>query len=404
MLGGLVGVAITVLAFRLALRLARDRVRAAFVTVAALAGLYTLWSERPLLLGVLLLVALLWVVEVPDSWVGRHPLVALPVDLLALGERPRDVRARLRVPRPAPPRPVARGAPPLGRAGSARWSSAAALGFVACFLNPYGAALVTFPVDLLRRGDALKGVIEWSSPDFHSVRGLSFALWVVVFAVVLAKAPRGRVTVRDLVVTIPFLLLAPVGAPQRPDRTARRPPGRRTRRRRRTPRGLAAADRMGGERARRRRDASSWAYAPPAQPDFALDAYPVRAMAAVERNGLLGKRLLVDDADAGYVILRYWPRAARLHGRPLRHVPDVGDPRLHDGERGNARMGPGAPATAVSTSSSGAVTVCSASSCSRATTGGSCTATPTTSCSSADDIRSGHRHRRTPDRRWSFVR
>ena len=32
------------------------------------------WSERPLLIGVLFLLVLLWVVEVPDSIVGRHPL------------------------------------------------------------------------------------------------------------------------------------------------------------------------------------------------------------------------------------------------------------------------------------------------------------------------------------------
>src|SRR5256885_16158029 len=49
------------------------------LTAAALAGIYTVWSERPLLIGVLLLLVLLWVVEVPDSVVGRHPLVVVPV-------------------------------------------------------------------------------------------------------------------------------------------------------------------------------------------------------------------------------------------------------------------------------------------------------------------------------------
>ena len=43
------------------------------------------------------------------------------------------------------------------------------------------------------------------------------------------------------------------------------------------------------------------------QPDFALDEYPVRAIAAVEEQGLLGRRLLTDDFAAGYVILRYSP-------------------------------------------------------------------------------------------------
>ena len=38
-----------------------------------------MWSERPLLVGVLLLLVLLWTVEVPDSIVGRHPMVVVPV-------------------------------------------------------------------------------------------------------------------------------------------------------------------------------------------------------------------------------------------------------------------------------------------------------------------------------------
>src|SRR5690349_14789208 len=46
---GLVGACIGLLAYRLALRLVRDRVVACGITLAALAGIYTLWSERPLL-------------------------------------------------------------------------------------------------------------------------------------------------------------------------------------------------------------------------------------------------------------------------------------------------------------------------------------------------------------------
>lgn len=304
--GGLVGIAITVLAFRLALRLARDRVRAALITVAALAGLYTLWSERPLLLGVLALVVLLWIVEAPDSWIGRRPLLALPVlfwlwanvhGTFALGFAYLGLHL-------------------LGRwlEGHRPWEGrertlvlASALAFVVCFLNPYGVALVTFPVDLLLRGDALAGVIEWSSPDFHTVRGLAFALWIAVFVVIVATAKRGRVGVRDLVVTVPFLLLglwalrnvalAPlVGLPvaaRAIAATARRPdPPLRL--------GAAFAGTIVGLMIVMGVRASS-------QPDFAFDAYPVEAMEAVADEGLLGRRLLTDDADAGYVILRYWP-------------------------------------------------------------------------------------------------
>ena len=74
---GLVGAGIGILAYRLALRLVRDRLVACGLTVAALAGIYTVWSERPLLIGVLFLLVLLWLVEVPESIVGRHPLVVI---------------------------------------------------------------------------------------------------------------------------------------------------------------------------------------------------------------------------------------------------------------------------------------------------------------------------------------
>src|SRR5436190_3240672 len=76
---GLVGACIGLLAYRLALRLVRDRVVACGITLAALAGIYTLWSERPLLIGVLFFLVLLWTVEVPDSIAGRHPPLVLPV-------------------------------------------------------------------------------------------------------------------------------------------------------------------------------------------------------------------------------------------------------------------------------------------------------------------------------------
>ena len=78
------------------------------ITLAALAGIYTLWSERPLLIGVLFFLVLLWVVEVPDSLVGRHPMIVAAGAVLAVGERARHVRARLRVPRAAPARPLGR--------------------------------------------------------------------------------------------------------------------------------------------------------------------------------------------------------------------------------------------------------------------------------------------------------
>jgi hypothetical protein len=306
-LGGLVGAAIAALAFRLALRLSKDRVRAALVTVAALAPLYTLWSERPLLLGVLFLMLLLWVVEAPDSIIGRRPLVVLPVVFWLWA----NVHGTF-----------ALGFLYLGLHLAGRWLdgrrpwtgrertllTATVVAFLAIFANPYGVSLVTFPVDLLRRGDVLRHVVEWSSPDFHHVRGYAFALWLIVFVGVAAWGSR-RMSRRDLMVAVPFLLLgfwalrniaiAPlIGLPV----VAR----------------AIAADRVSSPAPRLR---LAWVFAgvlaftaliigvrAAGQPDYALDSYPVRAIDAVERQGLIGRRLLVDDADGGYVILRSWPR------------------------------------------------------------------------------------------------
>jgi beta-lactamase class A len=44
------------------------------------------------------------------------------------------------------------------------------------------------------------------------------------------------------------------------------------------------------------------------EPNFDTSIYPVTAMRYVEEHGLLGQRLMTDDAWGGYVILKYWPR------------------------------------------------------------------------------------------------
>jgi hypothetical protein len=52
-----------------------------------------------------------------------------------------------------------------------------------------------------------------------------------------------------------------------------------------------------------------WVVRVAAEPGFDLRRnYPVDAMRAIEKRGLLGHRLLTTDAWAGYVIHDYWPR------------------------------------------------------------------------------------------------
>jgi len=302
-----VGAAIAVVMFRLALRLCNDRPRAAGLGVAALACLYMLWSERPLLFGILLFLAVLWVVEVPDSWVGRRPLLVLPV-VFWLWANTHGT--------------FALGFAYLGLHVIGRWTDghrpwegrerqltiATAVAFAVTFVNPYGASLVTFPIDLLSRGDVLSHVVEWRSPDFHMLRGITYLIWISVFAVVLARA-KHRVTRRDLIVAIPFLLLGfwalrnvaiaplvclPIAA------RAVAVDGKRTSDDLRPHLAwvAAAAIAMVGV----------MLTAVAAQDrDFALQSYPVASMRAIEEQGLLGSRLLADDADGGYIILEYWP-------------------------------------------------------------------------------------------------
>ena len=303
---GAVGAGIAVLAFRLALRLVRDRAVACGITLAALTGIYTLWSERPLLIGVLFFLVLLWTVEVPDSLVGRHPLVTLPVlfwlwsnthGSFALGFAYLGLHL-------------------LGRwlDGSRPWRgrertlvAAVALAFACTFLNPYGVDLVTFPIALLSRGEILSHIIEWRSPDFRKIYGLAFGTWIAVYVAALARG-RNRVSRRDLVVTLPMLFLALwalrnlaivplVGLPvvarafardeERPDQT-----------RRTVVVGVLALVAFLG--------LLIGAHAAQSK-DFAFGTYPVQSMRYVEEHGLLGTRLLTSDSDAGYVILRYYP-------------------------------------------------------------------------------------------------
>jgi hypothetical protein len=304
---GLVGVAIAVLSYRLALRLCRARLRAAGITLVALVCVFSIWSERPLVLGLLCFVVLLWVVEVPTSFVGRHPLVAIPVVMwiwanvhgsFALGLAYLGLHLIGR---------WVDGAPPFRPGRERTILVGAAIGFVATFVNPYGVSLVLFPVHLLSRGEILSHVIEWQSPDFRSKWGIALAAWICLFVAAVARG-RHRVSRRDLIVAVPMLLLALwalrnitiaplVGLPvvarafavdeDTPERFSSTFVA-----------GIVAVLVLVGV---------ALGVGGASEPSFAFDSYPVRSLRYVEQHGLLGSRMLTDDADAGYVILRDAP-------------------------------------------------------------------------------------------------
>jgi hypothetical protein len=304
---GAVGAGIGILTYRLALRLVRDRMVACGLTVAALAGIYTVWSERPLLIGVLFLLVLLWVVEAPESLVGRHPMVVVPVLMwlwanthgtYQLGFAYLGLHLLGR---------WLDGAPPwLGR--ERRLLTGAVIAFAAVFVNPYGVELVTFPIDLLSRGNILSHIVEWKSPDFRDAWGIALGLWMVVFLVALSRG-RHRVTRRDLAVAVPMLLLALwavrnvaiaplIGLPVVARAFARdeeKPSELRGTL-------LAAAITVLALAA------VAMGYEATTEKTFDFSTYPVSSMRYLERHDLMGQRLLTTDAAAGYVILEDWPQ------------------------------------------------------------------------------------------------
>lgn len=298
------GAALGLLGFRLTLRLTGNRVRAAALFLVAFAAVLTVWSERPLAFGLLATTVLLWIVEAPDSWVGRHALVALPVLMWCWG----NVHGT-----------VALGFVYLGLHLAGRWAegcrpwagrertlaAGGLLGLVAMLANPYGVDLVLFPVRLVLRGETLGDVVEWRSPDFRSTAGMIVGAWLAVFVVVAVRAAR-RPGVRDLVVAVPFVLFAlwavrnvgmatlvtlpvaarAVAAPERDEQPSAL--------------GYAVAAVLVAVMAVLTAGAAR-------EPDFDLDDYPVAALDAAEQQGLLGLPMFTSDAWGGYVIARHWP-------------------------------------------------------------------------------------------------
>jgi hypothetical protein len=301
----LTGAAITLMSYRLARRLAGDRIRAALVSVVAYLAAFVVFSERPLAFGLALALAVVWIVEVPDSRIARRPLVALPIVIWVWANVHGSFALGV----------VFIGLHVVGRAldGNMPWRgrerdlvAGTFLGLVVSLVNPYGPGLLLFPVQLMGRGEVLSKVVEWRSPDFRTPVGMAFAAWLVVLIGALALSSR-RPTRRDVIVALPFVLLAlwaerniglavlftlPIAA--RAVATTRRRPDTRS------PLSavavaviflLIAVSGIGAA----------------GQPNFQVSSYPSKAMTYMQSHDLLGRRLFTTDAWAGYTILRFWP-------------------------------------------------------------------------------------------------
>lgn len=307
LLGAAAGALLMVLLFRLALRLAGETWRAAGLTLVAVFAIRQLWTVRPLAFGLLAFAALVWAVEIRGSWVRRHVLIVLPVLFwlwvnvhgsfalgflyLALhfvgewidGERPWEGAQR-------------------------RLLEATAISSVVIFLTPLGYKLVLFPLRVMDRSDIFRNVVEWASPNFRESTGVFFALWLALLVVVMARG-RNRVTRRDLIVALPFLLLA-LWARRNiavvPLVT------------------LPIAARAVAVNTTARRSTLSpvagWGFAAVlavafvaltasavAEDDFDLDIYPVEATMFLEEEGRTGEKIYTTDVWSGYLIARSWP-------------------------------------------------------------------------------------------------
>jgi hypothetical protein len=203
MIGAVAGAIIGAALYRISWKLTNDRVRSLGLAALAFCVLLQVWSERPLIFGVLGMLALVAICELPDSWIGRRPIVSVPIVMwlwanthgtfslgflylaLHLAGRMWD-GAKLNE----------------GR----EWTlfRGTAIAALVVFLNPYGIDLILFPIRLIGRSSVLSGVEEWQSPTFRDLGGKLFFAWVVLTILVLARKHVGR---RDLLVTIVFIVL-----------------------------------------------------------------------------------------------------------------------------------------------------------------------------------------------------
>ena len=303
LLGAATGLVVGAMLFRLAWKCANDRVRAGALTVLALAALLNVWSERPLMLGIVAMLLLVYLIEVPGNWMARYPYVTIPVLMwlwanvhgtyvIGFGYLALHLVGR-----------AMEGQPPT-RGPERTMLRASVLAGLLTFLNPYGLDLVLFPLRLMGRGEVLKDVSEWQSPNFREGGGMLFGAFLIVTLVLMARKRPG---LRDLLITVVFMILGlwavrnvglavvailPIQARlvhnpnPRPDE--RKPVHR-----------LMVAVAVLALCVAVLRAAG--------QDDWNLKAYPVDAFKAVQAQHLEGRRLFTTDAWAGYVIATAWP-------------------------------------------------------------------------------------------------
>ena len=302
---GLAGACIAVFLYRVAFHATNDRVRAIGLVIPALACTFSVQSERPLMFGLVLLSVVVFTIEVPGSFLGRHPRVVLPAAMwlwvnvhgtFSLGFLYLAVYLFGR---------YLDGAPP-NRGRERELVIGTAIAAVIIFVNPYGPGLVFFPLALMGRSQVLSNVREWQAVDLHTLIGFLYAVWIFVSIVAFARSRPKR---GELLTGLVFLFLGWWAV-------------------RNVAIAVAVTIPIVGRAFRRessRGDNDTAGTAPPllavlvcmvsvvlvaraaTQPDYDLKVYPVKSLNALAAEHRLGGRLLTTDAWAGYVIAKYWP-------------------------------------------------------------------------------------------------
>lgn len=156
------------------------------ITATALYVGTVMWTHRPLLLGLVALGLALLAAEgglrcgalLPVGWLWVNVHGSWPMGLAALGCL--YVGARLDG-----------GDGAIERRAGTWLAGGMALGA----LNPYGPALLVFPVRLLSRRESLEGIVEWQAVDFSRTTDWVFLALLLVGVAGLCRHPRWRTAV-----------------------------------------------------------------------------------------------------------------------------------------------------------------------------------------------------------------